>query len=391
MKLSAILTLVHLLSFTSVCSALDKVPTVNNTATPTDGVHVATLSRSWNTGDEEILFGSVDQVLIDSQGNFYLLDSRLNEIKVLSADGEYQRSLARKGDGPGEFRFGTDLIHLPDGDLGILQSMMGKVVRITTDGTPTGEPIGLFPLDQHGSAGFSNVSEGMYRGGVLVFLPSGMSRTGTSSEQHHSLVSFNSRGQTQVTYLHHTATMSMTRPRMLENERYFPSAGRWTLGPKGRLFVAADRDQYRVTVMDKQGRSELFFGRDFESRPRTAAEKSAFGAGIRMNNGNGPVHVEKVPAKLEPCIVSIDVLDDGSIWVLNSRGVHDQVEGVFRTYDLFDNQGVFRKQVTVRHPGNGLTDNMFILGDGRIVIATDNNGELEAICYQVQVERKSAE
>ncbi|RKZ12898.1 hypothetical protein DRQ53_14120, partial [bacterium] len=42
----------------------------------------------WDGGDDEF-FGIVVDIEEDAEGNLYVLDSQLNEIKIYSADGEY--------------------------------------------------------------------------------------------------------------------------------------------------------------------------------------------------------------------------------------------------------------------------------------------------------------
>ena len=51
----------------------------------------------------------------DDDGNIYLLDSQLSEVKVFSPDGEPLKTLSREGDGPGEFR-ALSSVHVLPGD-----------------------------------------------------------------------------------------------------------------------------------------------------------------------------------------------------------------------------------------------------------------------------------
>ena len=55
-------------------------------------------------GPEEFLFDYVSDVAVNSKGDIYVADRRLNEIRKYNKDGEYLLSLGRKGQGPGEFQ-----------------------------------------------------------------------------------------------------------------------------------------------------------------------------------------------------------------------------------------------------------------------------------------------
>ncbi len=43
-------------------------------------------------------------------------------------------------------------------------------------------------------------------------------------------------------------------PRYSEREEYFVNRGRWTIGPRGHVYTAPDRDRYLVRIHDRQVR-----------------------------------------------------------------------------------------------------------------------------------------
>jgi hypothetical protein len=55
-------------------------------------------------GPEEFLFVSISDVAVNTKGDIYVADRRLNEVRKFNKDGEYLLSLGRKGQGPGEFQ-----------------------------------------------------------------------------------------------------------------------------------------------------------------------------------------------------------------------------------------------------------------------------------------------
>jgi len=112
---------------------------VNNPAEPMEEDQVIRPQEMWRFGgddEEDILFGLIEDAVVDEEGNAYLLDTVLSTILVVDEQGEVLRTVSGEGDGPGEFRFARELVFLPDGALGIMEMMPGKIVSVTRDGTP---------------------------------------------------------------------------------------------------------------------------------------------------------------------------------------------------------------------------------------------------------------
>jgi hypothetical protein len=55
-------------------------------------------------GPEEFLFDYISDIAVNSKGDIYVADRRLNEIRKFNEEGEYLLTLGRKGQGPGEFQ-----------------------------------------------------------------------------------------------------------------------------------------------------------------------------------------------------------------------------------------------------------------------------------------------
>jgi hypothetical protein len=55
-------------------------------------------------GPEEFLFDYISDVAVNSKGDIYVADRRLNEVRKFNKDGEHLLSLGRRGQGPGEFQ-----------------------------------------------------------------------------------------------------------------------------------------------------------------------------------------------------------------------------------------------------------------------------------------------
>jgi len=55
-------------------------------------------------GPEEFLFVNIADVAVNSKGDIYMADGRLNEIRKFDKDGEYLLTAGRAGQGPGEYQ-----------------------------------------------------------------------------------------------------------------------------------------------------------------------------------------------------------------------------------------------------------------------------------------------
>ena len=62
-----------------------------------------------NEDDENYLFYGVGDIQVDEGGNIYVLDSRNHRLQVFDKNGNYLRTIGKKGQGPGEFNVPTHL------------------------------------------------------------------------------------------------------------------------------------------------------------------------------------------------------------------------------------------------------------------------------------------
>ncbi len=66
-------------------------------------------------GREWEQFGSVSRVAFDGAGLLYVFDTQANRIIVVDTGGALAREIGRAGEGPGEFRFATEMVAMEDG------------------------------------------------------------------------------------------------------------------------------------------------------------------------------------------------------------------------------------------------------------------------------------
>lgn len=89
-----------------------------------------------DTEEENNLMAEASDIVTDQQGNIYVLDSKLKNIRVFSAEGKYLRHIGREGVGPGEF---SDYMFLkmaicPKGELYVLDRKISRITRFSSEG-----------------------------------------------------------------------------------------------------------------------------------------------------------------------------------------------------------------------------------------------------------------
>jgi hypothetical protein len=85
-------------------------------------------------GPEEFLFDYISDVAVNSKGDIYVADRRLNEVRKFNKDGEYLLTLGRRGQGPGEFQsVGIVSVNSHD-ELIAYDAMLGRISIFSDNG-----------------------------------------------------------------------------------------------------------------------------------------------------------------------------------------------------------------------------------------------------------------
>jgi hypothetical protein len=285
---------------------------------------------------------------------------------VFDANGSYLKSLSRQGEGPGEFQRAESILFMPDGTIGVVEYFPGKVVRFDRDGVPAGTfiPGG----DDPAKGGFRSLRNLEFRGGNLVGCGANMSDAGGELKRTQYLSRFDTDGVEELRYLEKISTPHFARAEFNEKKEYFVDRGAWAVGPDGRVHAAPDRDDYRIYVYGPDGTLERIIEREYEPRKRTQAEKDRVLEGIIMIVNGERITPDAEIEDHDACISQIDVLDDGSILVLNGHSMHEQPDGVLRTYDVFDSNGHFQRQMAIACEGDSRDDGLFFVGDDHALL-----------------------
>ena len=392
--LSLVTMALFLCSAFGLADAADVPRTIDDDG-PAQGVQPLALRELWRVGgeDEDVIFGRITDLKMHPDGSVYVLDNQLCHVVVISADGEHLRDISREGDGPGELRQPMGLVFLADDVLGVGMGFPAKLVTLGLDGTPIGThyPVGA-PADGNVAVMISlQYVDGVLAasGGSIVFAADGDSHTDR----------FLSVGDASFGEFHRileTATpFDPTGRIFVEADNYYIDRS-WALGPGGRIYAPMKRDAYEISEFDTAGKLVRVFGRRYEPRKRTQAEKDRISPLI---NPGTPETTDWTIADHDACVTRIMVNpDDGTIWVLTPHGHEDQPEGILETWDVFAPDGEYLRQVPVPLGHEMNEGTCYLVGDGRMVVvrgtgsafsAREDDGEteiepLEVICYEMR-------
>lgn len=347
-------------------------PHLMNPAQPRDGVTRIRLIEEWRLGSEEsdMLFGMVTRIDEDTEGNLHVMDAQLSQVHVFDRKGAYLRTLFGEGDGPGEVRGPRDMFFLPDGRIGVVQEMPGKLIFVERNG----DPAGTLDIGGGGAGGFCQTFAAFADQDLLLvtgFMQGQGSQPGHFN-QTNFLSSFDAQGNRVIPFCEVTHDIDFANFTFIENQHL---AGYWwntTFGPDGRLYTAPKLDRYEIHCFGRSGDLERVIEREYTPWRRTAEEKGHFKDMVQAIYHGAPIEVGVECSDFEPVILymhrGLRIGDDGTCWVLTTRGIRDQPSGVMATFDLFAPDGEFVRQVEVEAPWNGLRDGVFFFGDHAYVV-----------------------
>jgi len=395
---------------------IDGVLHVKNGDTPSQGRETLILEEAWRVGgdDEDGLFlAMVSEVCGDEAGNTYIMDVRLCQVHVLSPEGELLRTIFHQGEGPGETLQPRDLVITDDG-VGLAEEFPSKIIMVDREGLPIDNVRPEAPGGGGGNLGALTAVD--YGGGNLVFSGTQIAQGDKPGFQNriNFLSSYSKEGVELARYCQNTTIYNYNAFVLKEGEHVPVFWWGFDVGKDGKVYAAADREAYAISVFKPDGRLERVIERDYEPYKRNADEKQRIYDLYDSAVGNMPFEYKIVVEDTEPAIDyfhrGVRVADDGSIWVTSSRGLRDRTDGAMMTYDVFDADGHFTRQVAVMCDGNSNNDGLFWVSNDQVVLVTDAMGALaaqfgdgaaldsgdeeaqpqEVICYNVKRARQTA-
>lgn len=372
------------LSLLLVSGAVAAEPAVvQNGAKPAKGTKTAKLTELWSRGGEadDVFFGAASAIVPGPDGQILVLDTRLSEIKVLDAEGELVRTVGREGDGPGEARRPGDMFLTSDGTICLLQGFPGRVVKVKPDGTPAGEA--KYGTGQPGAGQFAVLVRGMAH-------PAGMALAGISmtfgsssvSNQEYFLALCGPDGTRKQLLLSKHSTVDYADFALDEMAMDFVWQ-RVAAAPDGRLFVAPERNEYRVRVFGVDGQPQRDIVRAYQSPVRGAELKDQAKRILDAIGANYPTRPKRVTVEeTSPPVAGMWVTADGRLWVLTGDEQPTRPKGTWCQLDVFAPDGTFEQQIALPGTHDQRQDALFLLPDRRLVVVT---GALDSFLSQQAV------
>ena len=318
----------------SVGTAAMAVERVENTGD--DSASTWRLTPVWTVGGSDtgaLSFTAVSPGLVGAtrDGHVYVLDRAANRVVVLDSSGRPVRTLSRKGRGPGEFEFPSEMSVSSDGSVAVIDLAKLGAVSFAPNGDVL--PIRTIPRIPipNGSMRFA--------GDSVIYDFRTMDGDQQNGEWRLGIIIMRPADTTVVA----DAPFPVREPRVV-NYGCFADAGQWPLFvPRFRWAFSGGRlaytegGAYQVTVLEPKAQRTITRAvSPIASEPRMVAR--AFPNGQTINTANGPCLV--APDKLReqlgmeptlPHIAAIAVDPSGTLWVERWR-LPDEAP---RT-DLFD-------------------------------------------------------
>lgn len=345
---------------------------VLNPATAKEKPQEIVLRELWRLGgdDEEEgeFFGIVGTVFEDGEGNLCILDSQLNEIRVYSPDGEFLRSIGRRGEGPGEFLNAASACLLPSGVFAVVQSMPAKLVLLNADGTPGGT---MVPRVSEGATGQSfmvafeahPVGKGI---GVACMNQVFLQTTG-KMRRSNILAVFDYEGNLLASFMNRGDEVEMSGGYPFDEATSAAIQNRWVARADGTLYAMTAFHGYEIHVFDPQWQEKMVIAREYQPVKRTPEEKQRLRdmyVGFMRGAPNPQISIEDTYRDVERLAIG----PDGNLWAQTSQGMYRPPEGVLTIYDVFDSEGRFIREVHLRGEGDAANDNIFLVGDRVVVV-----------------------
>lgn len=352
---------------------IDGVTHIRNSDQPTNGIETWEVEELWTAGgefDESVLFGLIGQVEIGDDGDIYLLDNQLSQVQVYSPDGEMLRTLGGPGEGPGEVSNPAGIAVLPDGSLGIVKTMPGKLIRLDSEGTPLTD---FVPANYEATEGGVSLAirafpanDNLIFGGMkLVFDPA----TSTQTRGYH-IRCYGEDGAQLAEYYKKDVLWDFRNLVMSEIDTDFPWQ-RMAVAKDGKVFIAPERYGYDIHVYQPDGALAKVIHREFKSYERDQAMKDLVDRAFQqqMANPQLPGNATYKAEKNEPDIADLRIADNGELWICNSWQRWQSKPNQF-AFDVFSPDGEFVKEVQINCPGSATDDRLFFTNNERIYKVT---------------------
>ena len=339
------------------------------------------LVEQWRLGaeDEDVLLGVITGAVRDPAGRTYLVDRQLSQVLVISADGTYETTLGREGDGPGELRNPHELVLLPDDAVGVVHGFPGRIIGIDTHGDPAGnvtfgggaEQGGFVILRRCIRVGDRYVADA----GRMVF-----DQENGDMDRTMSLAVYDLAGNETALIAAKSARSNFNDP-VYDERAEFSGFAAWAAAPDGRVYTAPERDAWVIRVCGPDGAELATWRRPFTPRRRTAAEKDDVGSGFNVRANGRDLEVDNRILDTDPAIMNLTAGPDGRLYVTDAHDTRAHLPaGTAARYDVLAPDGALVEELTLTFPGfDGTRDALLFLDGEHFVVIRNFEGATAAM------------
>jgi hypothetical protein len=352
-------------------SEADGVEQVHSPGQPVRAEVTLSSRELWRAGgdaEDADLIGVVAQVVVDEEGNSYLLDQQLSQVLVYGPDGGLVRTIGREGAGPGEFRMAAGMCMLPGGYIGVFQMMPGRIVVFDREGNS------LPDLATPGEGVMTIISGAKVSGQGLVIVLQESSLNESKITLRQSIRRMETDGSVGPALWE---TARDIDPAHMELGGEANAVPVWEVTPDGVVFLSTQYDRYSIDIYDASNELVRVVDREYESRKRTDEEIAKMKG--RFKDLPGPMAgADMKVAKADRDILMMLSRGDGELWVLSSRSSREEVAGTLGAFESIDAAGHYDRNVRISADYTKDADTWFLCGD-RLFVVKHGVGSIQSM------------
>ncbi len=291
-------------------------------------------------GSPEYQFGQIGGMTVDSEGRVFVLDAQAQHIQVYNPDGSYERTIGKKGGGPGELQ-GAIFVLMGPGDTLLVPDMQNQRVNRYA---PDGSSLGSFrlSLEKGLPMQFRATPSGILAQQLRPFALPGQ----PTPEMIDAIVVINPDGtviDTLKTFPSgETIKLSGAAP---EINIYSPEPV-WELTEEMRLLFGVN-DQYNIGVYSPDGGLERIIRKPFELKPVADRDRQVVIEFLERTWGEAGVPPEALSQLRNmvhfgdafPAFSTIAAGPVGTIWVQHIQAASELSEEELESYNLIEDAG----------------------------------------------------
>jgi hypothetical protein len=277
---------------------------------------------------EDQMFQSINTLDVDKEGQFYILDEQAANIKVFDQNGDFKKTIGRKGQGPGEFGLPISLFISPQDQIIVNDMGQRKIQYFDKEGNYLKE--------------FSIADKFLFFG-PMVTSNGELIVTYTIPEEEPTTVLQKLSPQFEPVFTFTSLSLDPPPKINIFVARSLTSL-RWALTYDDKIIWADIKNpEYELHILSPDGKSERIITREYDPIPITSEDKKTL---IDTTFGNNPSEQWdiKFPNHFPP-FSGFSFNDTGHLFV--KRYEKETMDGG-HVYDIFDGEGKYLAQTRLK-------------------------------------------